>query len=556
VSYVSNWARTAQREWLLRDFYTFAKNTVCPDIQEVPYREVCDWLESKLPNRKVWHQKFGILLMPRLTFKTSLIAALCLYAFLRDDKIRIILGRANTQLSQATLYGIKLACAHPAVTSAFGNIQARFAKWTDEFITLADRTNAEREPTVDTTGLNSTKTGAHQDLVILDDLVNEQNYDSPPQMEAARRLVQAFTPILERWGSLLVVGTRWGDNDLYGWLMQNDDELIAKGKQPQFDRYIRGAWVDDGTGERKLFAPYVLSEEHLEQLKDHTESKMFSAWYLNEPRAEGEDIFSPSYITYIDGDYVGGPFCEFNLDTSTAMGKEIAARLGTDKIPLAICMLVDPAPTVGRYSDFTGIVIVGFDPHGNYWVLHAQKYKLMPSARLDEIVFLASRYRPRLCALENADLSAPMLEEKLKALGIETEVVSFDPRLDRKKITSDPRLSPRGRTKKAAQIEALEPILKAKRVFFARGRVAPLVQQLTGYPYLDHDDVLDAFSMSRAYEQKMVVSIDNDPLRVYQRMEEQEYLLEGLDPRTGKDIDSPDRPKRWGEKFGRLYNQT
>ena len=123
---------------------------------------------------KVWRVPY-----PRLTYKTTLISALCLYAFLKDENIRIVLGRATTQLSQATLYGIKLACTHPSVRAAFGDIEKRFAKWTDEFIVLADRTYAEREPTIDTTGLNTSKTGAHPDFVILDDLVNETNLESP-----------------------------------------------------------------------------------------------------------------------------------------------------------------------------------------------------------------------------------------------------------------------------------------------------------------------------------------------------------------------------------------
>jgi hypothetical protein len=176
----------------------------------------------------------------------------------------------------------------------------------------------------------------------------------------------------------------------------------------------------------------------------------------------------------------------------------------------------------------------------------------MPSDRLAEIVFLASRYRPKLIALENADLSAPMLEDRLKDLGIDSKVVSFDPRLDRKKITSDPRLSPRGRTKKAAQIEALEPVLRAGRVYMCRGRVSPLVRQLLKYPYIDHDDVLDAFSMCRAYEEKMIVQVDTDPLRVYKAMEEREYMLEGLDPKTGRPVDEPG-PKKWGSAYGRSF---
>ena len=535
MTYALEWARSAQRDWLLRDFFTFAKNTTCPDIQEDPYREVCDWLESKLPDRKVWKQKYGVFLMPRLTFKTSLIAALCVYALLKYPDIRIVLGRATTQLAQATLYGIKMTCNHPTITAAFGDVRSRFDKWTDEQITLAGRDSGEREPTIDTTGLNTSKTGAHPDLVILDDLVNEHNFQSPAQMESAELLVQAFYPILERWGSMLLVGTRWGDNDIYGTIMEQDDKMEEMGRQRRWDRFIRGAYIDDGEGNLRLFAPYVLSEQHLYDLKQVTQPKMFAAWYLNDARAEGEDIFSPTYIQYIDGEFVGGPFSEFNLDTSTPVGEKLAARLRTKKVPLAVVMTIDPAPTVGKYSDFTGICVVGFDPMANWFVLHANEYKLMPTDRLNEIVFLASKYRPKLIALENADMNAPMLEDRLRELGIQTRVVSFDPRLDRKRMTTTG-LTPRGMTKKSAQIESLEPTLRAMKVFMCKGRVSPLVLQLMKHPYNRHDDVIDAFSMVRAYEEEMVVQVEQDPLRVYRLMEEREYALEGLDPRTGKEV--------------------
>ena len=152
-----------------------------------------------------------------------------------------------------------------------------------------------------------------------------------------------------------------------------------------------------------------------------------------------------------------------------------------------------------------------------------------------------------------SEILTKLLEEKLKLAGINSRVVSFDPRLDRRKITSDPRLSPRGRTKKAAQIEALEPVLRAGRVYMCRGRVSPLVRQLLKYPYLDHDDVLDSFSMSRAYEQEMIVQVDTDPLRVYKAMEDAEYLAEGIDPVTGKDLWHPEGPakRKWGQDYGR-----
>lgn len=570
---VIRWARESQADFLLRDFFTFAKHSgMCKDITEAEYREVCDVLEMRLPGTRAimawraaynrpcrvdpeqaaWEQLFFMYQQPRLTFKTSLVAAVCLFAILIDPDIRIVLGRATTALSEDTLDGIKTHVErNQTIIRAFGDLRSKFETWTDEKITRGDRASGLREPTIDTTGLNTSKTGAHPDLVILDDLVHELNYESPAEMKKARILVDSYDPIMERWGSLILSGTRWGENDLYGKLLEDDERMVQQNPEARrkWDTHIVGPYHTDG----RVRFPTPLPEQRIERLRQTISPKMFSAWILNQPRDEGENIFTLSHIRYFNADFVGGPFGALRLHEDDPLRR----RFGPE-VPLHVVMLVDPAPTVGPKSDYTGIAVIGFDQYRNWWTLWAKKVKKLPKERLDLIVFLARRFQPRTLALENADLDQALLQEKLQHLGLETQVVGFNPRLDRRRITQDPHLAPRGQTKKYAQIEKTESVLSDGRAYFAVGDTQELVSDLTKYPQIDHDDLLDAWSMGLAYETAAAVRARPDPDAFFEAMEMAEYASLGLDengnPRDERKAQS--RPGKWAGLMSGPLRQT
>jgi len=546
---VIEWGRGLRRDFLMRNFFTFAKHSgICPDINEAEYGDICEFLESCIPNTPkvvAWRletgrihqppgrycQQYNDFQMPRRTFKTSLAKALCAYAQELDPDIRIVLGRATADMAESTLEGLKDDLTrNETLRQVFGNIKGRYSTWTTQKITRSDRSPGIKEPTVDTVGLGQSQTGQHPDFVILDDLVHEGNFESVTQMYAARKLVDSYDPILESWGSLLLMGTRWGDNDIHGYVAERDNILEDQGKSPKFRHFILGAYKDIGTGELRF--PTVLPKAFLDRQQDIIDPKMFSAWYMNKARAEGEDIFTMAYIQYFDGEMVTGPFAQLSLSE----GEPLRARFGK-MFPISTVLTCDPAPTVGPRSDFTGVVVAGFDEHANYWVLHADEFKKLPFDRLQYILYLCRQYDPATIALENGDLDAVLLQMRLDEMGLRGKVVKFDPKMDRKKITATG-LSPRGRTSKASQIEAMEPTLRARRVFFARGTTAPLIRRLQSYPYVDHDDVLDAFSMLKAYESPSSRRAMDDPEKIFEMQEKREYALEGL-RFDGTDLEEP-----------------
>jgi hypothetical protein len=493
----ARWLRASRRAFLLRDFYTFAKHSgICPDIDEDPYREICDFLESLIPKPlergSEPTQTLAMFLTPRLTYKTSLIKALTPYAHLKymdaHMDLRMVLGRATLGMAKQTLAGVREALVlYPDLRDIFGDLVTQADSWTTTEVRFSNRFRAFSEPSIDTVGLDTSRTGAHPDFAILDDLVHENNFESKTEMEKACTLVQAYYAILERNGTLLLTGTRWGDNDVYGWVLDAERARIEAGKPPRWKTFIRGAWKPDG----ELAFPAVLSRARLADLQERTTPKLFSAWYLNEPRAEGERIFPPSAIRLFDADFYPGPMPQLvPRDAPPAL-----AAYGT-RIPLYVVMTVDPAPTVGPKSDFTGIVVTGFGPQGLMCALHADQIKMLPHDRLSHLLYLCMTYEPHILAIENADIDAPLLQERLDAARLHTKVMGFNPKTDRRKMLASA-LAPRGHTSKASQIEALHSYLPD--MWFLRGQTSALVEQMLAYPYLNHDDVIDAFSIAPAF---------------------------------------------------------
>jgi hypothetical protein len=541
------YARANKKNFLFKSFWHFLQVTqMCggAELTADPYETVADNLEGSLPdttNIREWRKTNGrirlpvssdndsrlfvLLLMSRKTRKTSFVKALLTFALEIDVDFRSLLCRATIKDAKNSLRGVCDAMEqNPTYVDVCGKPAGKYVEWTKEYITRGGRSVPFNEPTLDTSGLDSSKNGAHLDFVICDDLVHEKNFESADIMEDARTKILSMLPVMEDTATMLVIGTRWGDNDVYGWIIDEDEKRVMAGDTPMWHKIIWGAYNE----QNKARFPKILPEGEIEAYRSRLTAKMFSSLILNECRAEGENIFTLAYIRYFDGEFAGGLLGNLRL-LPTPENKDLRSRFG-ESVSLRTIILVDPAPTVGPKSDETGIVVVGFDREANWWVLAAFGVKKLPSDRLQFITTLALKYRPELISQENADMSAPLLQESLRKVGVQTRVVGFNPRQDRRKMLEDSALAPRGMNSKAAQMESLEPILKGGRVFINREDTYKLVQQLLKYPYLidNKDDVLDAFSMARAYEGEMVFAAQQTIEEIEEAAERREWELEGL----------------------------
>jgi len=482
------------------------------DIQEQPGREMCRELEMTIPKFGTDIQQRKLYLAPRNSFKTSIAQAFMIYMALLFPQIRMLLIRATHNDAILVLRSIMQSLSTNAVIVAnWGDFSKSALIWTETAITIGARDNREmalKEPTIDTAGIGVSKTGYHPDFVWIDDAVHENNYRSAKAREDGRITIDALSPVLETYGSMAVTGTFWSENDLYSWIVEEDEKRARDaeraGLPPESGRmwtyYIRSAY-DLGGGEAgygangeplELFFPTRLTWDYLAKQKKAVDLKLYTCWFENRTTVESTRHFKPEYMQYFEAMYFPYPSPTLEFETGLV-------------IPLNVGMQLDLASTANVDSDSTGLVVQGWDArdkNGDYrwWFLEAIEIRKVPSEMTFDIVDRLKLYVPATLVIEAANADPELVSRltlAIRELGLPTVIKSYSALRDEKGKGSDLFSEKRGRAGKDQRIKALEPIFRERRALMRRGRCAPLVSQLLKWPNVDHDDVADAASMGR-----------------------------------------------------------
>lgn len=291
--------------------YPFARDVLGYDrLAPQPHHELCEFLEEAVAPLFSAHrhprQRRSLLAAPRGTFKTTLLCALAIWLIVQYPNIRILLDTFATKFSRQLLYDIKWQLTWNEVfTNLFGNLGKDTTKWSEDSIIINTRNRALKEGTIDVGGVDSPRTGGHYDVELVDDLINEKTALTRGGLVKSKRHVGTLTPILEPGGCQIFTFTRWAFNDCYGKML-DDEEKLAKGQKtsvtpegPIYRKLIRGAYLPDG----RLFAPTILPESTLEQLRRELTDKEYSVWYMNSPIEESSKVFPRSIIRFYKGQY-------------------------------------------------------------------------------------------------------------------------------------------------------------------------------------------------------------------------------------------------------------
>ncbi len=496
----------ALADHLLTNLYTFVSEAMGYTLYEQPHREMCEYLERLLPPspqnmHRVGQQK-GMLLAPRESLKTSIAQGLVEYFLLKWKRKynydgRVLLIRSNREAAKEVLQAIRsdLGDNNPVIQQAFGSLGPNDAPvWTADSITLNWRDTNYREASVSTGGTESPQTGMHVDLVVFDDLANETNYTSERDMTRARTKIKSMDPIVNRWGSQILIGTRWGHNDPAAYILDLNQRLAEEGKPPMWRTLIRGVYLEDGS----LYYPAHLSESIIEQKRQSlsTDTKLFTAWYLNQVVSDESKVFRSEYLRFYDAESEYVPD-DVDLATLTLRGGSLDGVTETVRCTIH----VDPAATVGNDSNYTGIAVVLTTMDERHFVHESWKGKEVPSRIIARLAALAKRYEPQgmsIDVLGQQVLWLQPLREALDAAGVSVPISSYKGR------THDERVG-RGMLGKAKRIEALEPLFREGKIYIRRGYNTQLLHEYEYYDgptHRDHFDLLDALAHIRTMTRK------------------------------------------------------
>lgn len=125
--------------------------------------------------------------------------------------------------------------------------------------------------------------GLHVGFVIEDDLPDESSlYSIEQRLKIKEKVYGTFTPIVEPFGSQIISGTRYHDDDIYGTLK----------KDPMFKVFEYPAVMPDG----KLLSPDRFTFEKLNDIRNSIGSIVFTREYLCVPMSNDTSIFPREFL--------------------------------------------------------------------------------------------------------------------------------------------------------------------------------------------------------------------------------------------------------------------
>ena len=176
-----------------------------------------------------------LICFPRGGFKST-IAVICysIWLLIRNPNLRILIDSELLTNSRNFLAEIKGHLESRQMIDLFGSFKSR-VNWDKETITIQQRSRPRKEASITCGGVGTTKVGQHYDVIIGDDYNSNKNSDTP---EKCQKIVDHYKynlSILEPDGIYVLIGTRYAELDIIGWILREQlglDEL-SEGKLPE-----------------------------------------------------------------------------------------------------------------------------------------------------------------------------------------------------------------------------------------------------------------------------------------------------------------------------------
>ena len=263
----------------------------------------------------------------------------------------------------------------------FGKWEENMPNWTKRTKTYAIRKNPNRTPSLMMTSVGADLTGLHPTGVILDDPINEKNYDSEVELSAIERFHDALFGLDRGDMFMWVHGTRWGPTDLYG-------KRIMGELWDNYDIYLRAAKNPDGT----LWIPELLSQARLDVKLQVMGRFLFLSQMMNMVVSRSDR-----------------PLASENIQSY-----KVADQPNRDD--MTVLLWCDPGGARG--TGHWGIVVIGFtrdeNDEINLWVLDHYKKGMTSAKAASEFCDMWWRWRPDAAGCENTGFSQSFLDDNLK----------------------------------------------------------------------------------------------------------------------------------------------
>lgn len=360
-------------------------------------------------------------------------------AFLRQIKYELETNEFLKQLFPEILYSDPKKEA-PAMGNAWSE---------DKGITVKRSTNP-KEATIEANGLvDGQPTSKHYSLLVYDDVVTLESVTSPEMIEKTTDALALSYNLGAHGGKRRFIGTRYHFSDTY-------KTVIDRGTATP---RIYPA-TDDGTATGN---PVFLSPEANAEKRRDMGPYVYGCQMLQNPTSESNQSFDIEWMRY------------YEIEPSI----ELLNRY----------ILVDPANSKKKGSDYTVFWVIGLGADRNYYILDCVRDRLNLAERTETLFDLHRDYMPDGVGYEQ--------------YGIQADIQHIEEVMERKhyRFTITPL---GGRVSKEERIKRLQPKFEQGRFWFPRaiiktnreGKKENLVEvflenEYKSFPVCVHDDMLD-----------------------------------------------------------------
>lgn len=458
------------------DFVSFVKVVAPYNVMGSCHEDLCKFLTN--PDLK----PYRLVLYPRGHRKSFYAAMYACWRVICDPSISIVYLSATSDLAESQLRTIKGTLDSPIIRKIWPDLinidEGKREKWTSTEICVDDpRRKAEgtRDSTVKAGGLTTNITGAHCDLIILDDMVVPKNNTEEGRRQVMSQYSQ-LQSILNPGGMILAVGTRYHPKDIYATMQETVEEIYDDtgeliGKEPQWD-ILQKSVEENGEflwnrQKRKDGKYYGFDFKELARIKaGYVDKSQFYAQYYNDPNDEGSALITQDMFMYYNRDHLytkGGVY--FIKDR-----------------PLNVYAAIDFAFSLANRADSTAIVVVGVDSDNNKYVMDIDRFK---TDRIQDyyshVIAIHEKYnlkklRAEVTVAQQVIVTA--LKDKLAENSIRLAIEDYRPQ-----------------TKKEERVlSVLRPLYEDHKILHYRGGNCEILEEELKQLKPAHDDVKNALA--------------------------------------------------------------
>ena len=469
-----------RKEWYLSDdgFLDFVRESgAAPDAVYEPHgrhcQELITWRGTPDPdNPEVINYKGKLVLWPRGSFKSQVFnVGQAAWMIAKNPNIRILVTSETGKQARKFVKETMKIVESDWFKEMFGD--HTLAEWkpaSGQFTSSLRTRQGVKDPTLCAAGVGEVQTGAHWDVIFLDDICSQENTKTPDSIEALWTWFGEIKAQLDPGGLLFMIGTLHHYSDIYCRIMK-DDELS---KDFEISRF---AWSEPIVDPRKtaeeapatLFFPGRLTRTYVASQRRSMPPRLYACFYENRPTTGEQQLFMPEYFRTIPDESIPNAVWTYILSDFAF----IADEKKRDR------------------PDRTVFWVVSIDCNRVAYVLDVVIGRWKPSDSVRIACDLWNRYQ--WATLKGMTVEKTCYNELLSSVFEEV----------RRQTHIMPRfISIGGRSQeiKDMRIEAAEPRWRGGDIYFAQSlrdnwrKWKPMFDEMTEWPFSTHDDVPDAIS--------------------------------------------------------------